>query len=610
MPQLDAEAQLKLFRAFTKWMAIVVAILILIPTLIGVALKPANALYLGIQYNIDDHMVYAGWMRQAMEGRLLFENRFTTDPQPGLTLHLYFLALGWIAKAVGIPAAMHAARVGFGVLSVFLLGRLIEAVTSETYHRKLALALATFGGGLGFAVWHNFGVAIVKPVGGPLAGWMLARLPTDVWQPEGYFFYSALTNSLFMVSLCLILGTFLNVLQARHSKAAIWRGALCFGVLMNIHSYDVLLITLVIIGLPIALFKSSALTKEWVGRSILIGLGAVPAALWFVYVLKNDPVFQARAATLTYSPNFRQLLFGFLPLIGFGLLAFPRKPKKPYAAMAFCGLLLALFVFAANPDALKDGYFLSAPLFAAGFVAVLGLIWVARTTSEGELEPGYALILCWAMIGLIAPYFPALFQRKLTMMLAIPWGILAGVGIASLLANRERGQRNLLTTLLIVICSATGIQWVQRELTLERNNVSNTTVHSVYQLPEVSKIIEALTPLGRNAVVASLPGAPSPRMDEQGNRIEDVYDTPGIPDLNPFLVGLAGSRAYAGHWSETPDYAKKRGEVVSALRAPDSVAALKALGITHVVHFKPISSIVPPSGKVMVDGSTLQLIEL
>lgn len=605
MAQLDAEKQLALFRAYTKWMALLLSALILLPTLIGFALKPAG-LYLGIQYNFDDHMVYAGWMRQAMEGRILFENRFTTDPQPGLTLHLYFLVLGWVSKVVGIPVATHAARVGFTFLSVILLGRLLEAVSKDNFQRKISLALAIFGGGLGFIVWHNFGVAIVKPLGGPLAGWMLSRLPTDVWQPEGYFFYSALTNSLFMVSLCLILGTFLNVLQARNNKAAIWRGAICFGVLMNIHSYDVLLVSLVMLGVPVALFKSETLSRQWVLRALLIALGAVPFALWFVYVLKNDPVFQARAATLTYSPNFRQLLFGFIPLIFFGFFALGKSDKKQQAGIVGLGaLLLGLFVYSANSEFLQDGYFMTPITFGICYLGILGIIYLQK-----QDKAAFAIVLCWALVGLVAPYFPALFQRKLTMMLGVPWGILAGIGIANLIGKREHGQRNLLTSLVIILCSATGIQWVQREITLARNNVSNTTMHAVTQPSEVAKMIEVLAPLGREAVVASLPGSPSPAIDEAGNKIVDLYNTPAIPDLNPVFVGLAGTRAFAGHWSETPAYGERRNKLVEAVRSADSSAALKTLGITHYIHFKPLKEIAAPQGETLVNGETFALIKL
>jgi hypothetical protein len=90
----------------------------------------------------------------------------------------------------------------------------------------------------------------------------------------------------------------------------------------------------------------------------------------------------------------------------------------------------------------------------------------------------------------------------------------------------------------------------------------------------------------------------------------DLFNTPVIPDLNPVMVGLAGTRAYAGHWSETPNYAEKRSQLVDALRANDSVPRLKALGITHVIHFKPLNSIPAPQGETLVDGETFQLIKI
>ena len=40
-----------------------------LPYLVGVLGTPAGGSYLGYQYNTDDHMVYAAWMRQAMDGQ-------------------------------------------------------------------------------------------------------------------------------------------------------------------------------------------------------------------------------------------------------------------------------------------------------------------------------------------------------------------------------------------------------------------------------------------------------------------------------------------------------------------------------------------------------------
>ena len=522
-------------------------------------------------------MVYAAWMRQAMEGHVTFENRFTTDaqPYPGLTLHLYFLVLGWIAKVAGIPLTMTLARLGFSFLSVILLGRLIEFVTDRIYPRKFALAMSVLGGGIGFLVWHNFGTAIAKPGNDFLTGILLSRLPNDVWQPEGFFLYSAFTNGLFMVSLCLILSVFISILKAKDNPKAVIPGAICLGILMNIHSYDVLLIALSLVGLVATALGSKLLTGKWVGRAVLIAMGAVPFALWFMYVLKNDTVFQARAATLTYSPNFRQIFAGYVLLILPAIYALFDKRKLPMIAIGLMAIVLCGLNIAAAQH-LRDEYFMSAGVWAA----IYGLVLISLFLLRPE-KPGLALIVSWAFVGIVAPYFPALFQRKLTMMLSVPWGILAGIGLAMILEHRERGQRNLLTALGLIVFGATGVRWFTREITLAKKDVSNTTVHTVYYSKDVSDMLEILRPMGRDAVIGASPGIPSQSFDEQGTPILDSFDSPAIPDLNPVLVGLAGSRAFVGHWSETPNYADKRREMGSMLAAPS--VSPNPLHITHLI---------------------------
>lgn len=603
MPELNEEQQLKIFRTFAKWLAIAVTIVVALPTLFAYIIRPAESLYLGIQFNLDDHMVYAGWMKQAMEGHLTFENRFTTDPQPGLTLHLYYLALGWIAKVAGIPLTMTLARLGFTFLSVILLGRLVEFVTERIYPRKLALTMAVLGGGIGFLVWHNFGKAIVRPGNDFLTQLMLSRLPNDVWQPEGFFFFSALTNSLFMVSLCLILGVFIAILKAKDNIKAVIPGAVCFGLLMNIHSYDVLLIALCLVGFLATLLGAKLANITWIMRAFMIALGTVPFALWFIYVLKNDPVFQARAATLTYSPNFRQIFAGYVLLIVPAIYALFDKRKLPLVAITILSLILVGLNVAAASH-LGDEYFMSGIIWAL----IYGLVLVSLFLLRPE-KPGIALIAAWAFVGIIAPYFPALFQRKLTMMLSVPWGILAGIGIAMILEKRERGQRNLLTALGIIVFGATGIRWITREVSLAKKDVASTTVHSVYYSSDVTAILNILRPLGSNAVVGALPGVPTPSVDEAGNPMVDSYETPFIADLNPIFVGLAGNKSFAGHWSETPNYEEKRKALYAMLL--DETISPNPLKITHLVLPKghiPKNRLPEEYGQVLFQGTELVLI--
>ena len=600
---------------FTWLIAIVAGLLASLPILL--ASGPVGSQYLGYVYNTDDHMVYAAWIRQATEGRVLFDNRFAVEAQPGLTFHLYFLLLGWLAKAIGIVGATTVARIGFGVLAILLLARIIDRLEWTVHAKKLALTLATFGSGIGFLVWHNFGVAIVRDAPGPLKDLMLSRLPTDVWQPEGYFFSSILTNGLFTVSLCLILFVFDCVIRAEDSWKPVVPGAVAFAVLMNIHSYDALLVALVLVGLLVMMWARDRASIQWILRCASIGAGAILPALWFLYVLKNDPVFQARAATETYSPNFRTVLFGYLPLV---LLAVPmlretklKRRRAVRGAIIFGVAIATLFVLAAGH---QEGYFLSTIQWV-----ILALVTVGVLYHLAGDDPVRNLVIAWALMGLAAIYFPALFQRKLSMGLALPWAILAAGGVGVLLAKQDRSARNLASALVIVLISATSVRWLFREFELQKSNVSNTTVHPAFLSPDSQKIIERIAAEPGRKVVLALPGVASPAADAStGQAVPDTFLTPLIPDLNPILSGYAGAYTYAGHWSETPDYNKRRAEATRIYTQnssyDDKRRQLQEMGIQWLVAPEP--SAFPelmfvdlsPVGEKVYEGTQFSLIKL
>ena len=116
------------------------------------------------------------------------------------------------------------------------------------------------------------------------------------------------------------------------------------------------------------------------------------------------------------------------------LFALFDKKKLAMASIGIIGVILLGLNVAASSH-LADGYFMGWP----AWIGLYGLVIVSLYFLRPE-KPGLALVAAWAFVGIIAPYFPALFQRKLTMMLSIPWGILAGIGVAMILEKRERGQ--------------------------------------------------------------------------------------------------------------------------------------------------------------------------
>lgn len=554
----DISQRQRLERTYVLSFAIGAALISILPNLYGMIAAPPGTAYQGFQWAADDHYVYAAWMRQAMDGRLLMDNRFAIDPQPGLTIHVYFFILGLLAKITGISVAMAIAKMTFSALFVILTHRLIQRVTADTYVTKLALAMVTLGGGIGFLVWENFGPELERPsaFASALSSLKVPGVPNDVWQPEAFVFPSMLTNGLFMVSLCLILGIFLCFLNAKYSWKPVLPGALLMALLMNIHSYDVLLIAMVMVALLAMQMARKAVSLQWVVRSVVIGLGAISPALWFMHVLQNDKVFQERAATPTYSPNFKVMFLGYVLMIA--LAAFSllkprvRDDKRRLIGMGLVTLLL-VSMFVAATGAPSDGYFMSMPVWLASFAAAAAACALLATESIAV-----NLVVAWAVVGLVAPYFPSLFERKLTMGLSIPWAILAALGIAAIVLYKDRSKRNLITVLTILVLSGTSLRWFFREIDLINLNVSNTTLHSVYLSRDVQQIVAYLNKEGsasKRTVIISMPG-----IAQKDPELVDTFRAPIVPDINPVLSGLTGVYTLAGHWSETPDYVNRRND--------------------------------------------------
>jgi arabinosyltransferase C len=230
------------------------------------------------------------------------------------------------------------------------------------------------------------------------------------------------------------------------------------------------------------------------------------------------------------------------------------------------------------------------------------------------------LIVAWALVGSAALYFPAPFQRKLAMGLAVPWAVCAALGLATVLERLERSSRNMVAALALAATCATSLLWLQRELIFVRDDVARTAVHSVFYSRDARRIIDLVGAEQGRKVVLAMPGV----MNATGPA---SFGRPTIPDLNAVMSGMAGATTYAGHWSETPDYADRRNRLTKAFlaRTPDSerAALLQETGAAYVVQPNPAafqaveasgsSSLIAdfrPFGELVYEGSQLWLVRV
>lgn len=137
--------------------AIFVPLLSMIPSWYGYReAHPPERVFLGFRYLADDHYQYASFISQsADEGRLLTENRFTTEPQKGRFVLLYMWITGRICRVtgLGIPAAWELMRFIAGFTFMLATWSFIAVLFDDSAKRMLAYLLVAFAGGIGWALF-------------------------------------------------------------------------------------------------------------------------------------------------------------------------------------------------------------------------------------------------------------------------------------------------------------------------------------------------------------------------------------------------------------------------------------------------------------------------
>ncbi|MFQ5946296.1 MAG: hypothetical protein ACE5NC_08615, partial [Anaerolineae bacterium] len=311
------------------------------------SLMPTDGLeFGGVLMNVEDSQSYLAKMRQGMEGHLLYQIPYSSEPHSGAFIGGFYLLWGWLARALGGSLGFwwQAARIASALALMVAMYAFVAAHLEGSRRKLLAYLLALFGSGLGW---------LILPLGGP---WFLGSQPTDLNVPEAHPFFILMAFPHFSAALA---GSLLAVLLLQRTlvspRPRFWVGAsLAASVTALALPYWALLI---VAGAAAALLAARLRGDPLRGVWSRLGLLAVlPGAilLYQILAVAADPATQAwffQAVTL--SPHPLHFLLAFLPLF---ILALPgaanawRERDRRLILLLWVALLLPLLYLPLNPQ--------------------------------------------------------------------------------------------------------------------------------------------------------------------------------------------------------------------------------------------------------------------
>ncbi len=482
--------------------------------------SPLHGWYSGFAFNVTDNCVYLSWMRQYADGAWFHRNLFTSAPQSGHMVNLFYLLLGKVAGWTGLSliAVYHAARIAAGLAFLTMVWRVATTLIRDLPARKAAFATVAVGSGFGWVpgLWER-----------GFAG------PVDTWQPEAVSFLCVYLFPLFTVSLALMLGMLGGLYEAERTGR--WSHALkagaCGFALGNIHTYDVITVAFV----WLAWMSARAIRDRRMPLGTLRAglIAAIPTAISTVHMLwvfRTETVFAQRVAVPTLSPAIWWVLLGFGALVPLALVGFLARRQRDVNGSA------------ANPQPASPAH---DARNAAGVGAEREMDVTGATPWLGH---GMAFAFVWAAANVLIAYVPVSFQRKMLMGAHVPIGLAAGVGLWSLVNVLRQPWPRLALAVGLVFISLTNVRFMLRDRGALRHG--GETVRAFMLPGEHAALTWIRHNVPREAVIQPLPWiAVSP--DGPSGFVDTTVAC--------FAPGLTGNRVHAGHWGETPDFGATMG---------------------------------------------------
>ncbi len=209
-----------------RWLAIfaiLVLVIVSMPYLIGFSTQTSDWRFTGFVLGVEDGNSYIAKMLLGGEGAWVFRTPYTTFPQKGVIAFLPYFLLGKLTAGAGRHEQLVALFHLFRILSGWLLIRasydLVAYFIKNVSMRRLAAALITLGGGLGWLLVffgrENF----------------LGSLPLEFYSPESFGFLSLYAVPHLALGRAFMLWGLLIYLKNGSRSGIGWEGIARLGVL-------------------------------------------------------------------------------------------------------------------------------------------------------------------------------------------------------------------------------------------------------------------------------------------------------------------------------------------------------------------------------------------
>jgi len=352
--------------------------------------------YLGTNQRYrEDVSVYISYIKQAKEGNILFENLYSSEPQPKLFLAPLWLVIGWLAVIFHLPSllAFHLVRIILIPVLVWLAYLFIARIF-QSFQKRITAALIFFlSGGFGFFFLSRYFTSS-------------ASKPIDLWLPESNSFLTIYHSPHWLLALILILAVYqLLLVNLNNNRIKPFILASFLTILLGIiHPYD-LIVIIPVYGYVI-FYKTLQTRNFWpnlIKYIVFLIMAGLPL-LYFILLRDFDPIFSGWfSQNVTFSAKISSTVLGYglvfiLMLVGFPCF-FRDLAKKQYRYFILVWLLLN-FTLLYFPNVLVQRRLVLGLLFPLSVLAAEGIWFICQkleTIKQFQLKKVFLITLIFVL---------------------------------------------------------------------------------------------------------------------------------------------------------------------------------------------------------------------